>query len=458
MATRSAQSDAGVQVYCENAEVKRGIEALLSAKKGTADYRRFVVIWVEKDALPPERGDIPNKFLSPRVLIMLAGPPIKMDVLSTWRSWAVDICGFQEVNVAVCKKEDCQKVIERECDDWLKAVPPKECPAGVRMHDWVSMPKANSEETTSASLTIPKASSEKTNSALLTIQFGKMGQLLSQLDELRRRSKALLKGAEGEREAGIQRVASALQGEKQTDVTLLSTTPHVEYLPRILLLGETGVGKTLVARYLNGGIPVVRIPIPEYLRKEEAFEYDLFGYAKGTYTGGRAEGSVGLLMENVGRVVFLDEIGEAGPVMQAKLLAYLDDYRVRPRGWTPDPFLCPTLVVAATNRDISTDRTFRRDLLARFTDVARIPPLRERIDNLPYILDCLLQNPAINPQKEGKNEGIVTEIGEKALKALADHAYPGNFRELERVVRDACHKAARNGLDYICKQDLNFDC
>ncbi|MCL1785840.1 MAG: sigma 54-interacting transcriptional regulator [Alphaproteobacteria bacterium] len=226
-----------------------------------------------------------------------------------------------------------------------------------------------------------------------------------------------------------------------------------------MLYGKTGVGKTLIARYLqnNPGERPVRIVIPEYLNKEDMFEYALFGYVKGAYTGGRESGDHGLLLENVGRVVFLDEIGEANDIIQAKLLAYLDDYHVRPRGWQGDPFYCPTLVVAATNRDLDDmveKKQFRADLLMRFTDRETIPTLRERVDSFPFILDCLLQNNAINPGWGKKGESCVKEIGNEALEALKKYEFPGNFRELENILRTVCREVLKDGRDYICRSDL----
>jgi DNA-binding NtrC family response regulator len=147
-------------------------------------------------------------------------------------------------------------------------------------------------------------------------------------------------------------------------------------------------------------------------------------------------------------VIFLDEIGEASSAIQAKLLAYLDDYMVRPRGWTEEPFFCPTLVVAATNRDLRKVKDFRPDLLARFTDIEQVPPLRERVESFPFILDCLLQNPAINPC------GDIQEIGQTAYETLVAHPFKGNFRELETVLRGACHAAGKDGRDFICRQDI----
>jgi DNA-binding NtrC family response regulator len=93
---------------------------------------------------------------------------------------------------------------------------------------------------------------------------------------------------------------------------------------------------------------------------------------------------------------------------------------------------------------------FRGDLLARFTDVETIPPLRERVESLPFILDCLLQSDAINPDAE------VREIGQEAFAALQNHEFRGNFRELEDTIRNACLNVAKDGRTYVCRSDLPF--
>lgn len=245
-------------------------------------------------------------------------------------------------------------------------------------------------------------------------------------------------------------------------------------LPKILLLGPSGCGKTLIARYLAwrispnpGGIlsrPLKRIPIPEYLGREEQMEYDLFGYQAGAYTGGSPIGSRGFLLERLGGVVFFDEIGDASPSVQARLLAFLDDYLVVPRGWVGNPIFCPMLVVAATNRPI--DRwaaeaedspgeeaqtaagRFRNDLLQRFDTVIALPGLDDRKEELPFILDAMLQMRAFNPG------GKIKKVGTRALEKLTEMDFHrGNFRLLERLIRHGCQQAALDGRDWLSEKD-----
>jgi DNA-binding NtrC family response regulator len=107
-------------------------------------------------------------------------------------------------------------------------------------------------------------------------------------------------------------------------------------------------------------------------------------------------------------------------------------------------------VVGATNRDVGKMKGFRKDLLARFTDVDRVPPLRERGESFPFILDCLLQQNAINPA------GRVQEIGEQAFEVLKKHEFHGNFRELETLLRTICETVIKDGRNYISRSDLPF--
>lgn len=108
--------------------------------------------------------------------------------------------------------------------------------------------------------------------------------------------------------------------------------------------------------------------------------------------------------------------------------------------WEGTPFYCPVLLVAATNRDlnqIAKDGLFRRDLLARFTDRHRIPSLKKRRDELPFILHCLLQRESINPR------GIIKGIGQGAFDHVMRQGFDeGNFRELEELRQGTGARAA----------------
>jgi DNA-binding NtrC family response regulator len=251
-----------------------------------------------------------------------------------------------------------------------------------------------------------------------------------------------------------QAIAIYLAALKDTRLDIDSIRP--DSIPRILITGETGVGKTLIARNLtradNGArLPFIRVSIPEFACKEEDFESEMFGFRGGAYTGAPDDGSLGILLRHIGGVVFLDEIGDATPTMQAKLLAYLDDFKVRPRGFLTSLF-SPTLIIAATNYDLGAkvkSGDFRQELLMRFPVRTRIPSLNERKDWFPLILDTLLQSEKVNPGQS------VTNIGQAALNQLTQRDYTdGNFRMLENILTEAVERARRQGRSFLVSKDI----
>ena len=342
-----------------------------------------------------------------------------------------------------------QQLIRQRCQDWLQPVPARESPK-VEKGRWVRL----------------AGSPEKHDPSLLSMMFGSMGDLITRMDLISRRfrngcnldDKAKLRHKET-----IHKMLKSGSGDPST---LPALGVPIEGLPRVLLVGETGVGKTLFAKYLANAAKqraantnnFRKVFIPEWLHKEDMLEYDLFGYARGAYTDGKGEGDIGKLLNVVGGVIFLDEIGTASPDIQAKLLGFMDDYKVEPRGWTKDSaFECPVMVVAAMNLslgELQKEDNFRSDLLARFTDIEEVPPLRKRMDDLPFILDCLLQNSDVNPNDAKRKAPEVTEIGCDAFRAIKDHEFKANFRELENMLRTACLRATREDRCYLSKSDL----
>lgn len=272
--------------------------------------------------------------------------------------------------------------------------------------------------------------------------------------------RALRRGmvAEGGRPgAGRSAVEGLGLGEEQSTLLKKICEPPsgLANLPRthILIEGETGTGKTLVARW-----------IADYLRRSEdegqrrtmrmellhlnvaalppsLVESELFGSVQGAYTD--APGRPGIFLLGYGQVVFLDEVGELSPEVQAKLLVYLDTYAFRPLGWpVEEDVVAPACVIAATNQDLAEKvrrGEFRRDLYHRFRYRLRVPPLRARREDLPVLVDLVLQDPEVNP-------GLaITAISDRALEALGRHPFPGNFRELEDVLGRACILALQEG-------------
>ncbi len=204
----------------------------------------------------------------------------------------------------------------------------------------------------------------------------------------------------------------------------------------VLVLGETGTGKELVARAVHdqsprAGKPFVAIncgALPENL-----IESELFGHTKGAFTGAD-EHRVGLFEVASGGTIFLDEIGELPKAMQAKMLRVLESREIRRVGENKT-LSVDVRVVCATHRDLGemvTNGEFREDLMYRInTFEIHLPALRERIDDLQPLAEHLLKRfrPHAKP--------IEQQLTDDAVEALKGHVWPGNVRELANVIEHA---------------------
>ena len=437
--------------------------ALICIDKDTVGYSSLS----DCDPAPPE----PVTFS--RVLFLFTSLPVSMETIENWKTWVFDnkISEYRMdfLRVGEFSKSYVEGRILRHCRNWDKKKPEKEADPDERWKSIGGLVNLSTSDRSGRD-TNNRGLCTKDAPELLTATFGSMGELMMRIHNVGNRFKMALDNVAGpESDKKNDENADGLDiANRQKEIAALlefpgrhSESPKTEWpvdFPKLLLYGETGVGKTLVSRYLHKQISgdgrPLRISIPEFIGKEDYLEYSLFGYAKGTYTGGLQSGSSGLLVENMGKVVFLDEIEEANNTIQAKLLAFMDDYLVRPRGWRHEPFYCPVLIVAATNCSVVElqKRHFRRDLLNRFTDIETIPPLRERKESMDFIIDCLLQQDRINQKM------MIKQIGRYALARLKGYSYEkGNFRELEDVLRNACVAARRDGRDYLCECDIMFD-
>src|ERR1700694_3658171 len=216
----------------------------------------------------------------------------------------------------------------------------------------------------------------------------------------------------------------------------------------VLLGGESGVGKDLVARAIHeksrrASGPFIKInsaAIPENL-----LESELFGYEKGAFTGAASSKPGKFELADKG-TLFLDEIGDVPPATQVKLLRVLQEREFERLGGTRT-IKVDVRLVAATNRDLRAaleEGTFREDLYYRLNVVPiDIPPLREHKEDIPDLVNLFLSRQA---EESGRSEKI-TSISSAAMQLLAGHYWPGNVRELQNVIERACALATGSQLE-----------
>jgi DNA-binding NtrC family response regulator len=205
----------------------------------------------------------------------------------------------------------------------------------------------------------------------------------------------------------------------------------------VMILGETGTGKELVARTLyrqskRADMPFV--PVNCGALSENLVESELFGHRKGAFTGADRDHK-GLFEVANGGTLFLDEVGELNKNIQVKLLRFLESGEIRRVGET-EPFRTDVRVLCATNRDLREmikEEAFREDLYFRInTFEIRLPPLRERRQDIPDLARHLLSRAARRPAEQ-----VADLLSPEAVDVLLEHDWPGNVRELANVMEHA---------------------
>jgi DNA-binding NtrC family response regulator len=203
----------------------------------------------------------------------------------------------------------------------------------------------------------------------------------------------------------------------------------------VLIQGETGTGKELVARAIHGKSPRCDhpfVPVDCAAISESVMESELFGHVKGAFTGAHVS-TLGLIRSAHEGTLFLDEVGELSQAIQVKLLRTIQEREVRPVG-SSKSYEVDVRILAATNRDLSKEvaqNNFREDLFYRLNVVAiHVPPLRERKEDIPILARYFLERFSTDFSKR-------KELSRKALLCMEDYGWPGNVRELENVIRRA---------------------
>lgn len=232
------------------------------------------------------------------------------------------------------------------------------------------------------------------------------------------------------------------------DVELISKTNS-----NVLILGETGTGKELIAKAIHYNsfrankpfVPINCSAIPDTL-----LESELFGYVKGAFTGA-VSSKKGLFEEAQGGTVFLDEIGDLSPMLQVKLLRTLQDLHIRPVG-SNQPIKIDVRFIFATNCDLKTavaEKKFRQDLLYRINVLnIKLPALRQRKEDIPLLAEHFVKKFA------DSNKKTIRSITPQAMQILLEYDWPGNIRELQNVIERAVVTASE---DVISEEQLPED-
>ncbi len=262
-----------------------------------------------------------------------------------------------------------------------------------------------------------------------------------------------------ETEADLQEVTSELDegripltfiGRSDAMKEAVSTARRVAATPwPVLVYGETGTGKELMARLVHelsprkeaGFVEVNCAAIPETL-----FESELFGHKKGAFTGASRD-KKGLFEFARGGTLFLDEIGELPEHLQAKLLRVLQENKMTPVGGLR-PVDVDVRIIAATNRDLrrlAQEGLFRQDLYFRLNVFEiHLPPLRERKDDIPDLVSLFLEKYRVKPVR----------VSAEAMDRLVKYRWPGNVRELEHIIQRLVTLCRGN---VIKASDIPFD-
>ncbi len=225
---------------------------------------------------------------------------------------------------------------------------------------------------------------------------------------------------------------------------------------KILILGESGTGKSMMAKFIHQNserrdrpfISVNCAALPESL-----FEAELFGYERGAFTGALKEGKAGLLEVASDGTFFLDEIGETPLHLQAKLLKCLDENEFIPVGGSrPRKIRCS--IIAATNRNLEEQvrvKLFREDLYYRLNALAlEIPPLRSRPEDILELTEKFLD--MYNSQYQTDKR-----ISPRGMELLLSHSYPGNARELRNLIKQAVVMSDDGVIDEVLHVAMGGD-
>ncbi len=277
-----------------------------------------------------------------------------------------------------------------------------------------------------------------------------IGDLLYGIDSALRNLERSMAFREYERSAFIDMMGDSPMIRKMVNLsTKVAPTDST-----VLLLGESGTGKEIIAEYIHrmsnrydkAFLAINCSALPETL-----LESELFGYAKGAFTGATGDRK-GLFEEGHNGTIFLDEVGDMPLMTQVKLLRVLQNGEIRRLGENRT-MKVNVRIIAATNQDLVAaiaEKRFREDLFFRLNVIQiRIPPLRERMDSLPSLIRHFIS------KFNRRFNRSIRDMDRQAQFILANYAYPGNVREMENIIEHAVIMAdddvirASNLPDYL---------
>src|SRR5919202_2840332 len=301
------------------------------------------------------------------------------------------------------------------------------------------------------------------DSSIIVILLTAHGSIDSAKEALRRGAYDYLQKP-FERDQLLSTIRRALSRLDELDIEIISASAEMETVKKmilkvarsnstVLIRGESGTGKELIARAIHNQSPRVTEMFQAVncaAINENLLESELFGHEKGSFTGAHAE-KKGLFEVADRGTLFLDEIAELDIGMQAKLLRALQEREIRRVGGTR-AIKIDVRVVAATNRDLRAmvqDGRFRDDLYYRINVLSiDVPPLRERRDDIPVLIDFFLRKHTRNTSR------LIRGLTPDARKVMLDYAWPGNVRQLESAIERAILLAE---ADHITVEDLPLE-
>ena len=252
-------------------------------------------------------------------------------------------------------------------------------------------------------------------------KVGKISSLESEVESLRAQIK------------GIEQEGDFLTQNRQVRAVLKIARQVADSQATVLLSGESGTGKGILARLIHSWSPRKDGPfvrVDASVLQENLLESDLFGHVKGAFTGAVRD-KVGKLETAAGGTIFLDEVADMSPGIQAKLLHFLQHREFNRLGST-ETLLVDARVLAATNRNLEAlveEKVFRQDLYYRLNVVdIFLPPLRERPEDIPLLAQHYLKKFARMNQKS------MSRIDDQAIQMMQAYPWPGNIRELINVI------------------------